>query len=814
MLPYWINDTLAATPAFLWAYLGLGIPLALALLPRRDWSDWLEVGAVSIFSGAAVLSLWMFALGTIGALVNQPLLQFPPVIGGTILAAVIAGFIAVRRRKSEKSLPQLKWAFDEILIALLIVASLAVRWVVIAFWPFTAYDTLWVYGYLGRLFLQSGLIPDSIGYYPQFLPLQYTFGQMAVGGIDDHAARAGLLLLHLAAILAAYVLGNRLFGRRVGLYAAGIWALYPHVGEWSRAGDLEILVAGLFTLSAAYFVSAWIGQIPRRWYAALAGLMLGIGLWSKPTMGAFIWGLALLGFIDLVRVRFRWREAWPRLQLIVIAGIVAFPIGAVWYLRNLALGHQFIVLPSGFWLSIAARSGAEFGWPLLALAIYLAFIYLKPLRPFPQLKLLLPGLVLIGIGISPSVMSPRPISPLEWGALAVGCALTGFVLISHARAAWDQKLRRDGSRLGWVLLLALPYFVTWFYSYSYHYRLSFPVVPILILPSAYFVARWFETIKIHTWAKLAFAALALVLALPGILSAVPDPTAGTNYLFDDSLPDDHARYASGNAALINVVDGIQAWLDRHPDEIITVSAPGILRLPFFFPAQNINVASAPTRLNQLENTEYFVYGVPETQGAYDSIPFTSNQVVGSFGREDIFPRAWGADDGNFRYDVYEPHLSLRENPIVPNAAESDDVVIGGFVKYLGHDLGGLEFWPGRRIVAHLYWQPIAPIDGDYSIFIHLVSPDGSLIATWDGPVAKTPQGTYYSTLVWEVGEMIVDERVFALPDGVAPVGEGYRLLIGIYDPLSNSRLPITVNGQLSGDSHVIEDRILILAEAP
>ena len=40
---------------------------------------------------------------------------------------------------------------------------------------------------------------------------------------------------------------------------------------------------------------------------------------------------------------------------------------------------------------------------------------------------------------------------------------------------------------------------------------------------------------------------------------------------------------------------------------------------------------------------------------------------------------------------------------------------------------------------------------------------------------------YYSTLVWEPGEYISDERVFTLPEGVDPVGTGYRLVIGIYN---------------------------------
>ena len=135
--------------------------------------------------------------------------------------------------------------------------ALIVRWLGVAYWPSTAYDALWVYAYEGKLYTLLGYIPNTIGYYPQFLPLLETYLQLAVGGVNDHAARAVLPWLHIGSILAAYVLGRRLFNRRIGIYVAAIWALYPHVGEWSRYGDLEIPVAFLFTAAAAFFLLAW-----------------------------------------------------------------------------------------------------------------------------------------------------------------------------------------------------------------------------------------------------------------------------------------------------------------------------------------------------------------------------------------------------------------------------------------------------------------------------------------------------------------------------------------------------------------------------
>lgn len=807
-MPYWIANTLAALPAFAVMYGLLGLSLALLLLPRADWGRRAEVLALGIFTGAAAVTAWMFVLGLLGAL--TPEWTWVGVLLATAGAALV---LALRvRRMGARSVPlRLPLAWDERLLMALIGAALAVRAVVIAYWPFTAYDTLWVYGYLGRLFMLKEAIPASVGYYPPYLALQYSFGQMAFGAVDDHAARAGLLVLHLGTILAVYALGERLFGRRAGVYAAALWALYPHVGEWSRAGDLEILLTGLFALAGAYLISAWHKRSRRD--ALLAGLMLGIGLWTKPTMGAFVWGMALFAPAEIWRVRGRLREAWPRVQLLGWALAAAVPLGGVWYVRNALLGHEVIVLPSGFWLTLAARSGAELGWPLLGLLVYCAFALFGPFRQRPPLRPLLGGLALIALGMLPSLIDPRRIAPLEWLALAAGGALVLWALAAQARAAWDAPLRRDMANVGWALLLAAPFVVTWFYSYSYHYRLSFPAVPFLVLPTALIAARWLPLLTVRAAARAAAGGLLVVLALPGVVSAVPDVNAGWEYLWTDALPDDHARYSSGNAALMTVVDGLEVWREQHPGERLRVFAPGVLRLPFFFPEDDIRTTETPTRLDALAGAPYFVYGMPETAGAYGSVAAESNQVMNALGRTDIMRLAWGRDDGNFRYDVYELNLDVREAAPSINAPPPGRVEIGGMIEYLGHDLGGLDLWPGRRIVSHLYWRVLSEIPRDYTVFIHLLDPDGRLIATWDGVTAPSAYGAYRTTL-WQPGEIISDERRLELPQDAPEEGQGYQIAIGLYDPQTQQRLPITLDGQPAGDALVIENRIRLLPAEP
>ncbi|MBC7812629.1 MAG: glycosyltransferase family 39 protein, partial [Burkholderiales bacterium] len=643
-MPYWISSTLAATPAFAWIYCGLGVIWALVALPRKDWRDVPLVLCAAFALGPGLLTTWMFILGTIGGASEQPLMRPDLIFGGTIAMALMGAAIVWRKYPSPSPVPASGegLALDEKLLIALIVAALVLQWLSVAYWPFTAYDTLWVYGYEGRLYSLFGYIPTHIDYYPQFVPLQYAYGQLAVGGlgfVDDHAARAVLPFMHVGSILAVYALGSRLFTRRTGIFAAALWALYPHVGEWSRFGDLEIPVAFLFTAAAAFFLMAWTGQELRRRYAAIAGIMFGIAMWTKPTAGAFAWGVALLVGAELLRLRFDWRVWWPKFEIALITTLAAVPLGGMWYVRNLLLGHNPIDFPPSYWLTQAQRSGAEFGWPLLALLTLLAYLYLAPRSTRPNLLRVLVGLALVVTGLLPSIIEPHRMELLEWLALTAGSVLLAITLWNYYLKTYPSPSPLPASgegfigRVAYALLLALPYLVTWFYSYSYHYRLSFAIVPLLLLPTAVILAHWFTRERIAALnlpLRLAYLASIALIGIPGVISTLNDAYAGTDWLLTDELPDDFQRYNSGNRALMNVVGGIQSYLREH-DEAPIIVAPAEQRLPFFFPLMDIRTDDVPTDLDELNGVTYFIYS-SQSGGAYEQIPLAQSQVFAALGR--------------------------------------------------------------------------------------------------------------------------------------------------------------------------------------
>ena len=360
---YWIEESLLGLFPCLWMVGAVGMPWAFALLSRRDWRSYALVGALALALGPAWLTGWMLALGLVGAQLDLRLLTAEWILAGSAVIALLGVAFAWRRREESypARLPAVPLAFDEKLIIALMVGAVVLRWIHTAFFPFTAYDALWVYGFQGRLYFLEGNIPNATGYYPPFLPLQFAYVQALIGAINDHAARMVLPLMHIGSILAAYLLGQRLLSRRVGLITAALWSLHPFVGQWSYRGDLEIPLAFSFTLAALFFLSAWRERDDaanrRSRDAILAGVILGIALFTKPTAGGFIWGVLLLFAAELWRTRLDPLRWLPRFKVALWAGLACLPLGAVWYLRNILLGHEAITLPKAVWLTRALRSG-------------------------------------------------------------------------------------------------------------------------------------------------------------------------------------------------------------------------------------------------------------------------------------------------------------------------------------------------------------------------------------------------------------------------------------------------------------------------
>ncbi len=835
-VPDWFLPTILLLPALLWFFLGVGFPWALALLPRSDWRNRAMVITVALALGPALATTAMFLIGTFGHF------TVANVLAATAIVVAIGLAFAVRNRSAAtgpKSSAQPLTLIERALIVGIVVAVLIRFWNA-AYWPYTTYDEFWVYGYNAKMFMLTGSIPTSMGYYPQLVPLSYTYGQLMWGGIDPHAARTIVPVFALTGTLMAYLLGARLFNRRVGLLAAAMWALYPQNMAWSQFGDLEVPITLFFTATVTFFVLGWRDR--NRRYIVLSGLFMGAALWTKPTAAAlpesFILILALtayswlVGRSDLSVLRhLQWQNLrgwWGSTQARypILALLVAVPMGGMWYVRNVLFNHPPLVMPEGYWQDQAQRSGQELGWLLLIAAVLTLILVFRRNRNTAAIV----GLALCGlgslpsafggrlptldelrqmmIGIVPGTITPSHLSIFEYGLLAVGAGL----LIWAAKPLWCRLAPPMRAVVLLLIAFIAPYFVTWFWSYSYHFRLSFAIVPLLIVLLAALLDVWMGTPSERQPVRaVAWSLLALVLALPawttGLLAVEP--------AWLHSLPDDHAKMALGNPALLGLVDYLNDRRDpnHYPlrrDQPLRVSAPGELRLPFFFPQDDIRTTDYPVTIDQIADVDFFVDS-SVGQRLYLEKHRQYNQILASLTRDNVFQRLYTTDDKNFRFSVYAVDNRSRFRMASPNAKLN--VQAEEFATLLGIDLSTDQNHPGQRVFLTLWWKDLKPADVDYSVFIHLWDPKTQqAVGIWGGePVSgafsvwdRVPGAHFslqYHTRLWQPGEIVKDEWILLPPNAPGT----YELRVGLFDPINGRRLHFTRNGVDIGDGIFINN---------
>jgi hypothetical protein len=94
------------------------------------------------------------------------------------------------------------------------------------------------------------------------------------------------------------------------------------------------------------------------------------------------------------------------------------------------------------------------------------------------------------------------------------------------------------------------------------------------------------------------------------------------------------------------------------------------------------------------------------------------------------------------------------------------------------------------------WTASESVDIDYTVFVHLVDADGTIIAQHD----RMPVENSYPTGLWVAGEYVIDRHQFA----VAPP-DGYRLRVGLYTQGDGLRLPVlNESGRTIGDFFEIQ----------
>jgi 4-amino-4-deoxy-L-arabinose transferase-like glycosyltransferase len=139
-------------------------------------------------------------------------------------------------------------------------------------------------------------------------------------------------------------------------------------------------------------------------------------------------------------------------------------------------------------------------------------------------------------------------------------------------------------------------------------------------------------------------------------------------------------------------------------------------------------------------------------------------------------------------------VGYAENPeyLIENSTQLN---LGDQMALLGYDVRQATFTVGcPRLV--LYWQALADMEEDYTVFVHVLDQQGQILTQEDSQPRK---GTY-PTSFWEVGEIIEDEHPLCLPRNLR--AGRFDVVTGAYLLRTMQRLPMYDEGgqRVPGDS--------------
>jgi 4-amino-4-deoxy-L-arabinose transferase-like glycosyltransferase len=119
----------------------------------------------------------------------------------------------------------------------------------------------------------------------------------------------------------------------------------------------------------------------------------------------------------------------------------------------------------------------------------------------------------------------------------------------------------------------------------------------------------------------------------------------------------------------------------------------------------------------------------------------------------------------------------------------DDGNLANLARLEGYDLPEpATVKAGATLPVTLTWECLGPFEDDFTVFVHLVGPDGVPLAQAD----SQPLGGRYPTSYWDAGERLADPYHIEIPFDLPP-GE-YELRTGMYLLATGERLPVVGDG--------------------
>jgi 4-amino-4-deoxy-L-arabinose transferase-like glycosyltransferase len=141
---------------------------------------------------------------------------------------------------------------------------------------------------------------------------------------------------------------------------------------------------------------------------------------------------------------------------------------------------------------------------------------------------------------------------------------------------------------------------------------------------------------------------------------------------------------------------------------------------------------------------------------------------------------------------------------VPPDATAVQATFGPAISLYGYHLGEQPPTAGEALELTLYWQAQQVPDDNYQVFVHLLAGSDGQIAQ---QIDRIPVDWLRPTQGWRPGEVLTDRYRLLLPAELAP--GAYDIVVGLYEPESRQRLPVTYQGESQRHDQLILTTIAV-----
>lgn len=621
---------------------------------------------------------------------------------------------------------------------------------------------MWLTGIGLQIFsrAQGGLTPD------QMLGVEPT----RPGTLTDSVV-AGVIPLALAiafCIALTYPLLSRLAGRAIAIVAAVLLIFDPFFIESSKVIQPDALLS-IFMLISALMLLLYLKEDRNGWLI-LSGVFAGLSMLSKtPSLFLIPYTLLVVTVASfwslLIRKKGeRWRGwpslLWKTIRIVLIWGVVT-------------IGVIFILWPALWVEPIEVLNRVLFG-----IVHHTEDPHGNPIFFNNEIYTTDPG-------------AGFYLATIAWKTTAITLP---FILAGIVFGFWHIQTSR--AKVYWALV-AYAFFFTLQMTLGNFKQMSYilPTFSVLSILAAFGIVWAVEAVSnipfLRPWKWLPIATVSGLLIIHIWLVLDHFPYFGThfNQLLGGAKVAQHILPFQDNGEGLDIAARYLSRLPHGQDETATLFERNAVVFEREFIGRTLTefVPWATYRL-------YYI-----------------NHLMRGFGQEE-WGESWSADQGK------EPLMTVEfdgvtyvwvygdkpEDPVPGKPKNAVNYRLGESVVLEGYKLSGEVITPGDTITVVLYWKPYEEIAEEYTVFVHLLSEDGELVAQQD----NVPINGIRPTDTWLAGEELEDVFYVNTPSDLSP-GQ-YELSVGMYDSATIERLPIIdeQGNRLEGDRIVLGHLII------